>query len=251
MTRFLTLGLALGTILIGGCTTVSNIATDLSNDVKSVTGGNMSGAQEEPLKAESLVSANNINKNCPQIVVVDELSALSEFADISRAEESNLISRVQMQAASSNCIYNAGTVRADVKLVFESVLGQRGKAQNNDRPFFSYPFFVAVTDANNNILAKEVFAASMTYERDENRHTYYENLRQIIPIERRADGPKYKILVGFQLSDKQLEYNRDTMVFATQSEGAEAPAPEDALQGGEIIDIIKTPQDAQQEPQAQ
>ena len=106
-------------------------------------------------------------------------------------------------------------------MAFESTLGEKGKLRKNDKPFFSYPFFVAVTDPKGVIMAKEIFSASMTYDRNEDSHTYYESMRQLIPLDRKSSAKRHKVLLGFQLDPAQLKYNRQNMVAVPADNGGQ------------------------------
>ena len=228
MNRFLLLSIiSTSALLLSGCADLNHAYQTVSTSVKS-TVENITTPSQRSATTENLLTTDNVSKNCPHIEVINELASLSEFSDITQPKEYNLVSRVQIQKGASNCIYSAGNVRVDVKLILESVLGQQG--QQTGAPSFTYPFFVAVTDQNNNILAKEVFSAAITHKDGELRQTYFENLRQIIPIETRADGKRHKILVGFQLSDDQLAYNRATLALPLSVDnGADINAVNDAV----------------------
>lgn len=190
----------MATVSLTACETVNNFTDQISIfDQPEIV-------SNEDRRAAELITP------CPKVEIVDELSALTEFSDISNPVDYNVISRVHLAQVESTCRYNERNVMIDLKLAFEGELGQKGRVRNNDKPFFSYPFFVAVVAPDNNIMAKEVFAAPITYNRQESKHTYYESLRQIIPIERKVLGQKYKLMIGFQLSPDQLAYNRANMV---------------------------------------
>ena len=86
------------------------------------------------------------------------------------------------------------------------------------------------------ILAKEVFSASMIYAQGEDYKSYKETLRQIIPLNDTKQGKKYKVLVGFQLSQEQLNYNRQILEQQQLAEQAAIVAAENAqkLQASQI-----------------
>lgn len=99
-----------------------------------------------------------------------------------------------------------------MKLIFNGKLGPKGREKVSDKPFFSYPYFVAVTSPGGKIMAKEIFAASMTYGSHESTHSYFEKLREVIPISSKENAKNYKILIGFQVTKDQLAYNRANMI---------------------------------------
>ncbi len=196
--RLLPLSLCL--FSLSACQTWDGVMEDISSlEIPSIS----SPSASDPRSDEFVISGN-----CPRVEIVDELSIMNEYIDISDQQPYNLISNVNLTQAESNCNYSGKSATVDLKLAFEGSLGPRARVKDNDRPFFSYPFFVAVTAPNGTILAKEVFSASMTYDTGQDHQTYYESMRQIIPITDPARGNRYKVLVGFQLSQDQLNQNR-------------------------------------------
>jgi len=153
-----------------------------------------------------------LNSPCPSVEIVDDLSSLSDFISPKKQTKSNLVSRVDLVSAESTCKLASKSAIVDLKLVFNGSLGNKGRKNSSDKPFFSYPFFVAVASPSGKILAKEIFAASMTFGAQETTHSYFEKLRQIIPINSKDNAHRYRVLIGFQVTPDQLSYNRTNMV---------------------------------------
>ncbi len=149
---------------------------------------------------------------CPQVEIVDDLSSISDFTNPKKQKKDNLISRVDIKSAESTCKLASKSAIVDLKVIFDGLLGTKGRTKSADKPFFSYPFFIAVTSPSGKIMAKEIFAASLTYDANETNHLYSENLRQIIPITSKKHANQYRILIGFQVTPDQLAYNRKHMV---------------------------------------
>ena len=210
--------LCLSATTLAACQTADGFVADFADTF------NMQGGGSSPY-AISDVEVAKSNDPCPRVSIVDELSSLSEFASPGNTSESNLISRVNLQQVESTCSFQNDQVSVDLKMAFESTLGEKAKVRATDKPFFSYPFFVAVTDPKGIIMAKEVFSASMTYNKGEDSHNYYETMRQLIPIDRKSNAKRHQILLGFQLDPAQLKYNRANMVPvpATQETMPDAP----------------------------
>ena len=230
-------------VLLSGCQAMEGLVEDL-----------------ESLELPSLYSEDDptdrliYEGRCPRVEVVNDLRSVSEFSDISDKGDYNLISRAVLAKINSACSYEAKSVTVDLKMAFEGTLGPRGRMSATDTPYFSYPFFVAVTSPGGDIMAKEIFSANMTYPVGQNRQTYHENMRQIIPVENQTRGERYKILVGFQLSADQLEFNRNTQriqqiiedaeqqrppVFQQQSMDATQQATQETVNTGAPIDITR------------
>ena len=214
--------LCLSASTLAACQTTDGFVADIA-DTFNLSGGSSPYAISD-------VEVAKTKDPCPQVKIVDELSSLSEFASPGNTAESNLISRVNLQQVQSTCSFQSDQVSVDLKMAFESTLGEKARVRATDQPFFSYPFFVAVTDPKGIIMAKEVFSASMTYEKDEDSHVYFETMRQLIPLDREENAKRHQVLLGFQLDPSQLQYNRANMVTipaapATMSESNEANDP--------------------------
>lgn len=182
---------------------------DFKSDVNDLATGKMTHSS---IKTQNDPSEYLLESPCPQIEIVDDLSSISDFTNPKKQKKENLISRVDIASAESTCKLASKSAIVDLKLIFNGKLGAKGRANKSDKPFFSYPFFVAVTTPSGKIMAKEIFAASLTFPPNEDTHTYYEKLRQIIPIKNKNEARAYKILIGFQVTQDQLAYNRAHMV---------------------------------------
>lgn len=192
----------------------------LRDDAYDVTEGNIFVAGARGRTPENL-----LRSPCPQVEIVDDLSSISDFSHPRKQDKDHLISRVDLKSAQSTCKLSSKTAIIDLKLLFNGKLGPNGRKTASERPFFSYPFFVAVTTPTGKIMAKEIFAASITYGANENQHTYFENLRQIIPIKSKNQANNYHVLIGFQVTPDQLAYNREHMVPIASAEAAKKRKP--------------------------
>ena len=203
MKKFKYIILLSGIITLGACEPMDDFKSDL-NDLSTGKVTYSSTIQDPSMQL--------LESPCPQIEIVDDLSSISDFTNPKKQTKSHLISRVDLSSAESTCKLASKSAVVDLKLIFNGKLGTKGRANKNDKPFFSYPFFVAVTSPSGKIMAKEIFAASLTYGTNETTHTYFEKLRQIIPIKSKSNAKAYKILIGFQVTPDQLSYNRAHMV---------------------------------------
>lgn len=200
--RFFRLCLCILVLPLTACETIDAVDADIQN-----LGENLGVPRLVEGRSEYLLASE-----CPQIEIVDDLSSLSDFSSPKAPNRKNLISRIDIKSAESTCKLASKSAIIDLKVIFQGTLGPKGKNEASEKPFFSYPFFIVVTTPTGKILAKEIFAASMTYAAGENQHTYFEQLRQIIPINSREQAYRYRVLIGFQVTPDQLEYNRKHMV---------------------------------------
>src|SRR5690606_37205017 len=91
---------------------------------------------------------------CPQVEIVEDLAVWNEFIDPSKPVQDNLVSRAAVSKQKSECTEKGRSVTVDLRLAFNGTLGPKGKLRESDRTFFAYPYLVAVTAPNGEIMAK-------------------------------------------------------------------------------------------------
>ncbi len=146
-------------------------------------------------------------QKCPPAFVVEELSIIKQFA-LNDTRNSQLQSGAIAEVSSNQCTYDNKSVTIDTEIDFTATLGPKGRLMNIDNPIYTYPFFVAITGRSGKILTKQLFSASINFNNGSDNGTYKETLRQIIPIDNPDKASQYAVMVGFQLTDEQLDYNR-------------------------------------------
>lgn len=148
---------------------------------------------------------------CPTVKLVDDLKNVVQFVDMANPAPATEVSRASLDDLKTSCVAKGETLSVQIDLTLGGRLGPKGRQNADDRASFAYPYFVAVTNPKGEILAKEIFAASVAYPPGQNAATQVETITQTVPREKDPEAPStYSILVGFQLSDEQLGYNRAT-----------------------------------------
>lgn len=145
--------------------------------------------------------------NCPNVRIVGDLNQVHQFVENAPPARANEISVVQMQGVDTKCKVTNGSISIDMNIAFTGEVGPKGRARKADKPSFAYPYFIAITNNQGSIIGKEVFALSMNYDSADNTQTRTEQVRQMIPM-RDKDYRNYKVMIGFQLNDQELAYNR-------------------------------------------
>ena len=164
--------------------------------------------EEIAADADGIVMANN--EGCPQIAVVDDLKTLTQFEIPSAPTPGTKISSVAITGMESSCALTDKTVAVNIGLRFDGQLGPQAADWATESRSFAYPYFVAVTTPAGEILSKEVFAATIRYENGEMAITQQEKMRQVIPLPEKTSASGYEILIGFQLTEDELQYARMT-----------------------------------------
>ncbi|MCB9959550.1 MAG: hypothetical protein H6843_13190 [Rhodospirillaceae bacterium] len=135
---------------------------------------------------------------CPDVSVVADVSEIRRYAGAVR-DPSQLVAELSVGNFTGGCSYDEGSVRVILQVDFDAVRGPRYTGEP-----VAFEYFVAIVDQSERILAKEVFATAVEIESDAAVGRVTEELVQTIPLERRALGPTYQVLLGFQVSEAEL-----------------------------------------------
>lgn len=260
LSRFwaLTFIILCGTAL-SGCETAKGVQTDVSSGYTSVktalakfrpfdqpatapatadqgTQSTIASAAK-PAAAPALASTSG---HCPEVRIVPDLNQVHQFVDPSAMVTEQSVSSIHLAGVQSACSIAQNKPAIDMTLAFEGSTGPKARAKPNDKPRFAYPYFVALTNQQGNIISKEIFAVTMAYDNDENKLNHTETIRQLLPTTG-ADQKDYKILIGFQLTDQELAYNRampSSSTMAIMPVAVEASAIEPAAGAPLILSPI-------------
>ncbi|MBU0859921.1 MAG: hypothetical protein KJ667_08280, partial [Alphaproteobacteria bacterium] len=198
--------LILGAVLaLTGCETMSATMASARDKITSFEMPSLSSKRNaaEDLPADQLLVASQ-SVDCPRVGVVDDLNSLTQMTE-GGAE----ISSAQLIDIQSQCTVNENNVIVDMDIVFDAAIGAQGRVKDTDTASFSYPYFIAITTPSGDITAKEVFSATIAFESGTDRLNHAEQLRQVIPLTGAYNARDYEILIGFQLSESELAFNRN------------------------------------------
>lgn len=154
--------------------------------------------------AESFDTRQNAGA-CPPVGSVYDASRVVQFNDGSEDVYSNIRYTGEITNVRSFCRYtgdNPLTAQLEIDFAFG-----KGPAADSDR--HDYGYWVAVTRRNGKVLAKEYYTVSADFAGGKLDGATQKIDRITIP---RADetiaGTNFEILVGFDLSEKELDFNR-------------------------------------------
>jgi hypothetical protein len=141
--------------------------------------------------------------DCPRLAVLDDVGRMTKFREGPGRDLTDVLYTARLAKADGFCTTEKSSVKVEmtVQLVVE-----RGTASTGAPVDLQY--FVAVTDPARRVLAKEVFPARIPFEGNQRVAGSNEEIEERIPIPRGADPGTYSIVVGFQLTPEEIEYNR-------------------------------------------
>ena len=150
---------------------------------------------------------------CPQTAFVRELERVNDYgADM--PDEKTLVAAAKMKSVDGTCDYRDEGV--DVNFTLKIIAGKKERLGGDK---IGFPFFVSIIDPEGKILSKELMTADFEFSGDKKTAERTEILHVFIPMAKDADGTNYQVLMGFQLTEEQLNAVRK----ADEEKGAAKP----------------------------
>jgi hypothetical protein len=158
---------------------------------------------------------------CPFVKVLYDAARYVELEG-GRAAVSNVGYTGEIEGVSADCEYReSDPIRLDMDILFE--LGRGEKAAGDQK---TYRYWVAVTERNSAILAKEYFDLPVDFD-GQRTASVHEQRTIVIP---RAgidtSGGNFEVLIGFDVTPEMAEFNRSGSRFRVNAGvPAQASAP--------------------------
>lgn len=142
---------------------------------------------------------------CPNVAVLADAAHLAVFRDGPGRDLTDIRYEADLGPIRGECIYRKRNtnVTVEMKLV---ITAKRGPADRDRLADLGY--FVAVVDQEEHVLARKEFQSSIQFAPNQAQVQTLEELEQIIPLKEQQPGSDYSVLVGFLLSQEQVDRNR-------------------------------------------
>ena len=147
-------------------------------------------------------TAKMASANCPQVSAMPDLDSITDMRG------TDIVTQTSLSSISSTCDTKDLNTTVRLNLGFKSKLGPAGVKDASSEANYSIPYLIAVISPKGEIISKDIFAVSLTYKKGQTEMSYNDILEQIIPLEKAGTASQYKIMIGFQLSEPQLAFNR-------------------------------------------
>jgi hypothetical protein len=112
----------------------------------------------------------------------------------------------EFEGLSSGCAYKSSDpIKVEIQLLFGL-----GKGPTATDSHHTYRYWVAVTDRNNTVIAKEYFNLPVTFPAGQDRVMVTDELKGIVipRIKPTVSGSNFEVLVGFDVTPQMVEFNR-------------------------------------------
>ncbi len=145
---------------------------------------------------------------CPFVKILYDGARYVELVD-NRAVAGNVGFTGEIEGVVSDCAYQADEpITLDMRMLFN--LGRGPQAQGDQR---TYRYWIAVTERNNAILAKEYFDLPVDFEGQRTASVTEERTITIPRASESVSGSNFEVLVGFEVTPEMAEFNRSGSRF--------------------------------------
>lgn len=142
---------------------------------------------------------------CPRAAIVGDVSQLTKFRQGQGRDLTDIEYAAEIRDFGGSCEYRDKNRVVSVVTTI-NVVAELGPAAKVRR--VSVPYFVAIIDGDNNILAKSTFDAAIDFPDGQRKAGVSEETEQRIPLPPSVRGADYEVLIGLQLTPDQVDFNR-------------------------------------------
>src|SRR5262245_47211163 len=139
---------------------------------------------------------------CPRAVVGENAGRLTRFSGAGK-EPANVVFEAEISDLAGTCVYDDDSIDVDLQIQLGA---SRGPAATDDSAKFNY--FVAVARTDKTVLSRDAFDTVIELPGNQTRNQTVEQLEQTIPIAKGESGANFVIVVGFEMTPEELEFNR-------------------------------------------
>jgi hypothetical protein len=143
---------------------------------------------------------------CPTMNAVSVVSSQTVFKPGAAPDPSNQLYTVEIMSVKGACSLDkkATTAESSLEISFRAT-----RAPSGDTAQYSVPYFVAVTEGTERVVAKKLFTIDFSFAPGQSTATFSDTVASTeVTARREKKTYDYQVLVGLQLTKEQLDYNR-------------------------------------------
>jgi hypothetical protein len=143
---------------------------------------------------------------CPLVAIVPQLAQASQF-DGPATGYSSLTYTASLSSLTSKCSFEKHGISIDATFTLTVQQGPKGTGGTLD-----FPYFVAILDPAGSVLDRAEFSTPLTLDANRIRLGSKEAVHEYIPLDDKTAAGSYGVAIGFQLDQRQVDFNRTTGV---------------------------------------
>ena len=140
---------------------------------------------------------------CPNVALIDETATVVKFTSNLSSDVTDIDYSAVFEDVRWSCKYRGNELAVELDLLVTATLAPTSNSSSG-----KLSYFVALSDNNEQLIAKRVFETVADFSGKREADVEEEIIQRIGLPEGKA-GDDYLIFVGFQLDRDQLIYNRD------------------------------------------
>jgi hypothetical protein len=142
-------------------------------------------------------------KVCPRVSLLNEAASMIRYRDGPGRDLTDVLYEAKVRDINWSCKYLDNRLRVEAVI---DIVAQKGPASTGANA--QVPFFVAIIDGGQNIVAKKTFSSEVEFRAGQRRAGVREEIEQTVFLKQGESGTDYEIIVGLQLTEQQLQQNR-------------------------------------------
>ncbi len=146
---------------------------------------------------------NEIPVGCPTTGVLAEGERLERYRENSERDLTDLIVRARVGNIRNACSIMQEERELEMDMALQ-VFAERGPAATLGT-LLPVAYFVAVTDADNNVHSRQLFTVAAAFEGTARQAIFKEEIILSIPIAANKSVADYRVIVGLQLTPEELQ----------------------------------------------
>jgi hypothetical protein len=142
---------------------------------------------------------------CPTAAILASTSTLTVFRPGAQGDPTGELYRVGMTDVSTDCSFDKHELTTDssVDITFRAT-----RAPSGDGAQYSVPYFVVVSQGDR-IINKHMFVAQFSFDPGRGTATFQDSVAStFITLDRGKRPADYEVLIGLQLTQQQIDYNK-------------------------------------------
>ena len=176
-------------------------------------GGQQGGQKAEqapsrPMRIAPLSRRANAGP-CPYVKILYDAARFVELSNYEQPTTTGVGFTGEIEGVSSDCVYReSDPIRLDVNVLFS--LGKGPQAEGDAR---TYRYWIAVTERNSAVLAKEYFDLPVTFGGADRTQAEASQTIVIPRADTGTSGGNFEVLIGFDVTPQMAEFNRSGSRF--------------------------------------
>ena len=192
-----------------------------TNRPGSSTGENADGSQQNQRARAPRIAPLRRNAAagpCPYVKILYDAARYVELTG-DRVSSANVGYTGEIEGLSSDCAYQGDDpITVHTRVLFN--LGRGPQAEGEGR---TYRYWIAVTERNKAVLAKEYFDLPVNFDGAQTATVTEEQVVVIPRADTTTSGDNFEILVGFDVTPQMAEFNRTGSRFRVNAGTAATP----------------------------